>query len=258
MPFQQLSTGSIYYQDVGAGRPILLLHGNPGTHHYWVRQVNHLAGRYRVLTLDMRGYGQSDKPEGADYSVFALAQDLREFLDSLELQQVVLGGLSMGSMVALAFALEQQERLQGLILAGTTSDRRDRDPVQNLRELEELGLESYLRRLVNSWFTPHSSQVMVEWTLEEALTTEYHVRAATVRALPSFHVTEKLPEIRVPTLVIAGELDTISTLSHATKVARGVRRGELLVIPDTAHMAILERHAEVNAAVDSFLRRIGY
>ena len=258
MPLVTVLGSSIYYEQMGNGPPLVLLHGNPGTHRLWRYQVDHLKSRYRLIAADMRGFGRSDKPVGADYHPFALARDVAELIRCLDLRQPVLVGLSMGSMVGLSLALNHPGSIGGLILAGTTSDRRDRDPEQELRLLAELGFDPYLRKLVTSWYMPGTDPELIEWTLAEVRTTELHVRQATIRALASFHVTDRLHEIDIPTLIMAGEQDGTAPADRARTIHARIPGSELVMIPGAAHMFIAEAPAQSNKTIDAFLKRIRY
>lgn len=258
MPVVSVNGHDLFHDRSGGGPPLLFLHGNPGTHRLWRHQLDHFRSRYDLVAVDMRGYGQSDKPVGADYHPSALAGDIAGLISKLGLARPVVVGLSMGSMVALSLAIEHPDSLSGLVLAGATSDRRDRDPDRELMQLEALGFEPYLRRLVTSWYLSGAHPDLIEWTLAEVLTTELHVRQATIRALAGFNVTERLGEIDVPTLIMAGERDITAPCDRARTIAERVHGSELAIIPEAAHMFIAEAPSRVNATMDAFLRRIAY
>ena len=249
---------NIYYEQSGNGPPLVLLHGNPGTHRLWRNQIDHLKTRYTLVAVDMRGFGRSDKPVGADYHPFALARDVAELVRNLDLQRPILAGLSMGSMVGLSLALNHPDSIGGLILAGTTSDRRDRDADEELQRLAQLGFDQYLRNLVTSWYMPDADPELIEWTLAEVKTTELHVRQATIRALASFHVTDRLHEIGIPTLILAGGNDGTAPADRARTIHERIAGSELVMIPDAAHMFIVEAPYQTNKALDTFLDRIQY
>lgn len=258
MPSVTVQGHRIYYKENGRGSPLVFLHGNPGTHKLWQHQLDYFKSRYSLIAVDMRGFGRSAKPVGADYHPYALAHDIAELISVLNLQRPVLAGLSMGSMVGLSVALEHPDRIGGLILAGTTSDRRDRDPEKELQRLAQLGFDRYLRDLVTSWYRPGTDPELIEWTLCEVRTTELHVREATIRALAGFYVTDRLHQIKVPTLILAGEKDITAPHDRAQAIRDRIPGAELAVIPDTAHMFIAEAPDRVNLIIEAFLQRIHY
>lgn len=258
MPTVAVHGHCLFHDRSGSGRPLVFLHGNPGTHRLWQHQLDYFRDRYDLVAVDMRGYGQSDKPADADYHPSALASDIAALIEMLALDRPVLIGLSMGSMVGLSLAIDFPGRVAGLVLAGATSDRRDRDPARELLRLAALGFEPYLRQLVSSWFVPGADPALIEWTLTEVLTTELHVREATIRALASFHVTDRLHEIAVPALIMAGEKDITAPYDRARTIVDRIPGSELALIPNTAHMFIAEAPDHVNAVIDAFLQKIRY
>jgi pimeloyl-ACP methyl ester carboxylesterase len=258
MPTVTVQGNRIYYKQTGHGPPLVFLHGNPGTHRLWQHQLDHFKSRYSLIAVDMRGFGRSAKPAGADYHPYALARDIAELIAILGLQHPILAGLSMGSMVGLSLALEHPDRIGGLILAGTTSDRRDRDPEKELQRLAQLGFDQYLRKLVTSWYRPGTDPDLIEWTLCEVRTTELHVRESTIRALASFYVTDRLYQINIPTLILAGGKDITAPCDRAQLIRDRIPGAELAVIPDTAHMFIVEAADQVNQIIDAFLHKIRY
>ena len=112
----------ITYDDSGAGTPIVLLHAFPQTREMWTMQVEELAKHHRVITPDLYGFGGSSLPEHG-WTVEGMADAIAEFLLGIGITEpIVLGGLSMGGYVALAFARRHPEKLRGLILADTKAE----------------------------------------------------------------------------------------------------------------------------------------
>jgi len=118
MPIANANGITIYYEDVGRGRPLVLSHGFACGAAMWAPQVACLADRYRVITYDVRGHGASTAPEAAKaYSQAISVEDLYQLMLRLGLRDVCLGGLSMGGGIALEFALAHPDLLSGLIVA---------------------------------------------------------------------------------------------------------------------------------------------
>jgi pimeloyl-ACP methyl ester carboxylesterase len=115
---------SLEYDDIGNGVPLLLIHGFPLDRTLWRAQIAGLASSYRVVAPDLRGFGQSSETTGEAVSMEQYAADLKSLLDSLNIKQAVVGGISMGGYIALAFYAQFADRVKGLLLANTraTSD----------------------------------------------------------------------------------------------------------------------------------------
>src|SRR5687767_3075163 len=106
------------YDDVGVGHAVVLIHGYPFNRSLWTEQAEALTSRFRVVTPDLRGFGESDSSEGP-VTMNRMAQDVAKLMDYLGIEQAVIGGLSMGGYVALAFVKQFPSRVKALVLADT-------------------------------------------------------------------------------------------------------------------------------------------
>jgi pimeloyl-ACP methyl ester carboxylesterase len=258
---QRIHIGGIdlVVEEQGQGESVLLVHGFPLDRRQWRGQSAALAG-VRLLIPDLRGFGDSE-PAPPPYPMIALAEDLRQILDHLAIERVVLGGLSMGGYVALAFAERYPERLRALMLLDT-HPRADTPEARRGRS----ELAARVRR--------HGVEAAVEELAERLLgerDVDPEVRALTVRMMLDTSVdgmvgalegmaarpdsTSTLPQIRCPTLVLVGSDDAITPPSMAREMAAAIPGAELVEIPGAGHLAPLERPAEVNAALEHFLAR---
>src|SRR6185369_15620487 len=118
MSFIRVDDIQLAYEDTGLGQPVVLLHGYPFNRSLWTEQVGALSNSYRVITPDLRGLGESDSRPGAA-TMNQMAHDVALLLDRLEISRAVVGGLSMGGYVALAFYKQFRSRVRALILADT-------------------------------------------------------------------------------------------------------------------------------------------
>jgi pimeloyl-ACP methyl ester carboxylesterase len=239
---------AIRYEDHGGGPAILLSHGYSATSQMWAGQVEDLRSDYRVITWDLRGHGQSDSPEApADYSRNAAIGDMQALLDACGLERAVIGGLSLGGYLSLAFHLAHPERVRALMLFDTgpgyknpkARDTWNRGAERMAREFERRGL-SALAGGAEVQISTHCSA-------------EGLARAArgTLAQFDS-QVAESLGDIRVPTLVLAGEQDEpflAATDYMAAKIPNAVK----VLIPGAGHAANIEQPEAFNRAVRSFL-----
>lgn len=250
----------LYTRDVGEGTPLVLLHGYPLSSAMWLAQREGLAGRFRVITPDLRGFGGS--PLGTqDPSVEAMADDVAELLDRLGLERAVIGGLSMGGYVAQAFCRRHAERLLGLVLADTKATA-DPEAVRDTRlrtaeRLETEGtvavlLEDMLPKLVGPTTMRQRALVygrvrgLVQATPPPAAA--WAQRAMAGRSA-SFDV---LAEVRVPVLVLHGDEDVLATEDDARAIAEALPDAELTVIPGSGHLTAVEQPELFNEAVTEF------
>jgi pimeloyl-ACP methyl ester carboxylesterase len=270
VPTAKLGDLALYYQEHGAGYPLILTHGFGGTADFWEPQVAGLADRYRVISYDARGHGRSTGPsDPTAYDEALYAADLRGLMDHLGLARACLGGLSMGANIALRFGLAYPERAAGLVLcnAGTGSD----DPPawqqrceRLARALEKRGVGFFAELVLNS---PAAGRIAergpqaVGW-LREMLVS--HQPASLVQVLryeqatrPTLYSLE--PALRgftKPVLVVSGEHDE-PTLRPSRFLAETLPKGQLLMLAGAGHLTTAEQPELVNAALRRFLEGLG-
>ena len=252
---------ALHARDTGSGRAVLLLHAFPLSSAMWLAQREVLSDSCRVVTPDQRGFGGS--PLGDDLpSLDTAADDVAALLDSLAIDRVVLGGLSMGGYVAMAFLRRHGDRVEALMLADTKASA---DPPQARANRE---------RIAKAVTDDESSTVLVDEVLPTLLgATTVAERPlvtgrvkALVQAAPGAAVAwaqramadrpdsfETLSAVSVPTLVVVGEEDTLSPPDDARAMAETVTGARLEILPRAGHLSALERPEEFNAALLRFL-----
>jgi 3-oxoadipate enol-lactonase len=250
------------YIDKGTGPVVVLLHGFPLSKEMWQHQLEALAAGHRVIAPDLRGHGESPAPEGA-YTMDAMADDVVELLDRLEITQpVVLGGLSMGGYVALSLALRHPERVRGLLLIDTRAAA-DTPEAAKLREetarnvLQSGNALSMIETMIPRLFgktTLEKHPGRIEPMLAVMERTSAQGVAGALRGMAVRPDRRgDLGAIAVPTLVMVGQDDVISPPSEAREIAAALPRAQLEVIPAAGHLAPYENPAAANAAILRFL-----
>jgi 3-oxoadipate enol-lactonase len=249
------------HDDVGQGRPVVLLHAFPLDRSMWRQQVEAIRDHYRVITPDQRGLGGSSAFDGAP-SVDQAADDVAALLDSLQVAEpVVLGGLSMGGYVALAFARRHADRLRGLILADTRAEpdnaegKANRDKLIAFAETHTAAdvLEQMMPKMVSEETRTQRPEVVAEVRRIAAGQSVPGVQNALrmLRDRPDAGPT--LDAVKVPTLVIVGSEDTLTPPDMAQTLARGIHGARREMIVGAGHLSNLEKPAEFNAAILAFL-----
>jgi pimeloyl-ACP methyl ester carboxylesterase len=225
----------------------------------WRGQIGALPG-LRLILPDLRGHGESE-PAPPPYTLIDLAEDLRQLLDHLGLERVMLGALSMGGYVALAFAARYPERLRALFLLDThpkpdtPEARRARAeaaaPVRRagVSELVDEQLEKLVgTRDVDPDVVALTRRMILDMSVEGMVGS-----LTAMAARPDS--TPLLPLIPCPTLVVVGSDDAISPPAMAREMAAAIPGAELVEIPGAGHLAPLEKPAAVNAALRDFIAR---
>lgn len=250
----------------GDGPPVVLLHGFACGKRMWLHQIRALKQRFRVIAYDQRGHGRTDAPTAAQrYSASLLARDLVGVLDALKIERAALVGFSLGGGPALALAAGKPERVSHLILAdvGAGAD----DPIKlewMARRWGDLIGRGDIDELVCDMLRSELFKVYARRDLRR----RNHM-AALIRATPNdglrftlsevlakrkslFRLTGILKSIRVPTLVMAGQLDYVCSKA-ARLMAQTIPNATLKIIDNSGHMAPLERPTAFNAALLEFL-----
>lgn len=259
----ELSDCALAVEDGGDGLPLVLLHGFPLSSQIFapLRPILEQAGR--LVTMDLRGFGASDAPEGA-YGMDDLAEDVLRVVDYLELDRFVLGGHSMGGYVAFRFAAHHPDRLAGLLLIDTRATPDTPEGIarrrQTIAAIRAGRRHEVLDALVSALVGPSTRE------RQPAILQDLH---AVAEAIPD-HVlvgclegmierpdsSDLLAEIDQPALVVVGSEDQVMSVSEARSLADALPRGRLKVVQRAGHTPSVERPEEMGDAVAVFLREL--
>ncbi|HSB56077.1 MAG TPA: alpha/beta fold hydrolase, partial [Gemmatimonadales bacterium] len=219
--------------------------------------VKPFASRFRVLRVDLRGHGRSDVPP-PPYTLAGFADDVHALLRELRLAPAHVVGLSLGGMVAQVLALDHPDAVRSLVLADTVSTLpAEARPVMIERgeAAKRGGMAAITDATLARWFTPgFMGSDVVARCRQRLLSDPVTGWAAAWRAISELDIESRLPEIRVPTLVITGEADVASPVARAQAMAARIPGARLEIVPGAPHMAPLERPDVFNAAVLRFWR----
>ena len=251
------------YEVSGAGSPIVLLHGFPFNRTLWREQVVALGERYQVIAVDLRGHGETTATR-APATMEEMAADVAALLDELNIERAVVGGLSMGGYVALAFAQLFPQRLRALVLADTRpqadTDESRRGREQSAARALGEGMHTIADAMLPKLFAPSTQAErpeVVARVREMILNTDPQGAASALRGMAVRpDQTELLREINCPTLIIVGSLDQITPPADADLMKREIRGSRLEVIEGAGHVSNIERPAEFNRALENFLREL--
>jgi pimeloyl-ACP methyl ester carboxylesterase len=245
----------------GAGTPLVLLHAFPLDGRMWAPQVEALAGTYQVIVPDLRGFGAAKDQAVEEASMDLLADDLLRLLDDRELDRVVLGGLSLGGYVALAFMRRHADRVSGLVLLDTkaTADadqaREDRLKMADRALAEGTGFvpEVMLPKLLGETSREHRPEVVekVAGLIREQ--SPQAIAGAQRGMAARAATTDLLGSITVPTLVVTGEEDAVTGPEVGRDLAAGIPGARFLLVEEAGHLSNLEQPEIVNEALLDFL-----
>lgn len=251
------------YSERGAGTPVVLLHAFPLNSRMWTPQAEALRDGYRVITPDYPGFGRSPhSPAQPDVRYYA--EGIRGLLDKLELELVVLGGLSMGGYVAFECLRLFPERISGLLLANTRPD----PDAEEAREARNTMARRVAEEGVGVLIELQMQRLLSPATLENDPRTVEEVKSMILESSPDGVVaalgamrerpdsTPLLLDIDVPALVIGGEDDTISTPEVMGAMAEKIPDARHVTLSGAGHLSNLENSRGFNAALEEFLERM--
>jgi pimeloyl-ACP methyl ester carboxylesterase len=250
MPYLDTDDGvSISYETYGhgGGATLLLTHGFGSSQRAWASNVNALSTGRRCVTWDMRGHGRSDSPAAPGaYSSAACVADMAALLDEVGADKAVLGGLSLGGYLSLAFYIAHPERVTALVLADTgpgfrNDEARQRWNERALAQADRLERDGLAALGNDRWL--HRSADGVANAARGMLTQR------------DGSVIESLPGISVPTLVIVGAADA-PFIGAANYMAAKVPNATLAVIEHAGHISNVDRPTAFNTRVREFLAKI--
>jgi pimeloyl-ACP methyl ester carboxylesterase len=266
--------GTIHIVRAGSGAPLVLSHGVTLSVRTWIRQLETLPAQgFDVIAFDHRGHGNSQLGESG-FSVDNLGDDIRTVVERLDLRDAVLVGHSMGGIAVQSFLLRHPEvaaeRVKGVVLLSTLS----RVPLSGPRAS---GLRSLIDRLgelapdsTRIWASPNVGFLLarvgfgrdpkpshVELVRRMMLECAADTRRESPRALIGLDLTARLPEVRIPTLVIGGSADVITPPAESRRLAALIPGARLEMVAGGGHMLMLERTELVDRLIADFAREVG-
>lgn len=254
---------NLAYTDVGTGPPIVLIHGYPFNRSLWTEQTEALNSKYRVVAPDLRGFGGSDSSEGTA-TMARMAEDVAALMDALAIEQAVIGGLSMGGYVALAFARMFPARVKALVLADTRAQADSEEGKQTRHQQAEKALSEGMAGIADAMLpkllTPETVSKrpeLVKRVRDMMLKTKPGGAAAALLGMAERDdQTEFISSIRVPALILVGREDAITPVADSEKMQSRIEGSRLVVIENAGHVSNLEQTEQFNDALLGFLSTV--
>ncbi len=257
MPFSHANGVKIWFETAGDGPAMVLIHANPFDHDLWLYQTAHFSTWFKVVTIDIRGYGRSVKMS-EPFTLKDMCNDVVGVLSDLKITRAVLGGCSVGSGTALLLALEHPQLFEALFLVGGNSGASSR--YQRRIDGYVSDLSSYhmkhLRELVAPAFAESERGAhLLNMFAERGPRLKGEAIAQVFAAGNSTATTERLGEMKMPTLVINGEHD--HSLKAGQRTASLIPGAMHKMLAGAGHACCIENPAEFNRLVLAFLRAQG-
>lgn len=257
MPFTKTLNIRLYYEVHGQGEYLLLLHGLGSSTQDWEYQVKALSTQYTVITMDMRGHGQSDKPDQT-YSMIQFATDVANLLDELKIKKTHVTGISLGGMVALQFATDFSQRVNKLVIVNAAADykirtlRQRTDVIKRFAIVRLFGMRKIGEVLANKLLPADTLARQRTQFIERWANNDKRSYMASMRAIVGWSVEDKLSAIQTPVLVISSEYDSIP-LENKQRLVDCLPRAKLEILKGLHHAAPVEDPESFNRTLLSFL-----
>lgn len=255
----QIGKFSLYYERVGAGPPLVFLHGLGGNHLSWWQQVPYFMHSFECITVDQRGFNLSPDPDGLFNS--AHSSDLAALLDHLKIQKAVLVGQSMGGWTIVGYALEHPERVAAMVMADTpggifTPDMKFERPREPL-PVDATPAIGSLPTYAADYFARHPELAF--------LYDELRVHGARPPADAGarivgkrYDLTAVKQRLTMPILCLVGEQDTLIRPDIVRALAAALPNSRLRTVPGCGHSIYFENAPVFNQLVRDFLLEVGY
>ena len=264
MPKVRVADINIHYETYGQGEPLVLIMGLGGGSSLWWRQVDFFSPEYRVVVYDSRGVGRTDKPD-TPYSMDMLVGDAVGLLERLGIASAHIYGVSMGGMVAQELALRYPELVSSLALGATTcggghAAMPSQETLQKLFGIMTLSPEEAVKVATSVTFSPtfierHPDKIN-DWLIKGAESPPSPMGfKRQAEAAAGFDTYDRLPQIRVPTLILAGTADQLIPSDNSRILASRIPNAKLVLFEGAGHGYLWEAEEEANRTVHDFLRK---
>ena len=243
--------------------PIIFVHGFPYDHSMWDAQVAVLNKNYHCVTYDIRGLGESDAGDG-QYMMEIFVDDLGSIINHLKLKKPVLCGLSMGGYISLRAVERMQEKFRALILCDTKSiadnDEARLKRAEAIKRINGGGFEGFINEFVaNCFYDEFISENRKEFETvlnKSKKNSPIGVKGCLLAMAARTDTSNTLNKISVPTLIICGSEDKLSSPDVMMAMADKIKDSEFVLVEGAGHMTPIEKPKIVTDAIRNFLKRI--
>ncbi|MEM0232915.1 MAG: alpha/beta hydrolase [Candidatus Nezhaarchaeales archaeon] len=261
MPKVRVGDVNIYYEIKGEGNPLVMIMGLAGNLDWWdPKMISEFSKHFKLILFDNRGAGRSDMGQ-KPFSIKLFANDTVGLMDALGISKANVLGFSMGGMIAQELVLNYPERVEKLVLCSTFCGARrgvlpppQPVPLDDLAENPRKVMEFMAKTIFTEEFinnNPQAFEDMIQRMLKAPITKEAFIQQ--FYAIMQFDTYDRLPQIKVPTLIVHGKKDILLPVENATILASTIPNAKLLILEKSGH-GLAEEIDEAIAAIIDFLR----
>ncbi|MBD3212259.1 MAG: alpha/beta fold hydrolase [Candidatus Lokiarchaeota archaeon] len=273
--FTNINGLELCYTEKGVGSPVVLIHGIGGKKETWNSQIEDLSEYFKVIAVDLRGVGKSDRPD-MPYTMEMLADDIAGLMDSLEMDSAHIIGRSLGGMIAQYFALKYPNKVNKLVLMTTnprvpdeqTAELIKKGRLEEIRELKRDPEKSFWKksRLLfhkdfrkkmkmnpdKKFYGIFSANDLIEETTKNPSTPQDIENLS--YTLRSHDILDQIENIKHETLLISGSHDRLTPKSSMLKIQKRIPNSKIEIITNSGHFLHLSHAPEVNKLLIEFLK----
>jgi 3-oxoadipate enol-lactonase len=259
MPYSTRNGVNTYFEVSGEGFPLVLMHANPFDRRMFLYQAAHFSTHFKVINVDLRGYGYSDKP-AIPITMTDLCEDVVAVCRQEGVREAIFAGVSVGGVMGLQLGLDYPELFKALILVGCSSQPGDR---------YQSRIDGYMKQGVGQFHIQHLTDLVSKDFAQSrrgkyllGMDTEMDSRLSAPAIAEIFHplqnrdLTARLCELKMPVLIMNGEFD--NSLKRSKEMSAKIAGAEHRVIAGAGHACCLEDPAEFDGLVLRFLARHGF
>jgi 3-oxoadipate enol-lactonase len=252
---------SLFYEMQGDGPPVILVHGLGATSNVWHAQRVTLSKYFRVITFDLSGSGRSDRSRRS-YSIEGWVEEIAGLLDHLHVEQAVVAGHSMGTVIAQKFAARHPQKTRALVLAGGLVELGPPGKeafTKRAEAVEKDGMIAVADAVLGGALSAGSRErnlALTGMVREMLLSNDPACYAGHCRALIGGSARSDQDGISCPTLLLVGDQDPVTPLALQRQIASAIKNSRIRIVPATAHLTMLESPDAFNAALLEFLATI--
>ena len=266
MSFLSINGARIYYEEQGTGpETIVFSHGLLWSGHMFHNQIVALKDKYRCITFDFRGQGQSEVTS-TGYDMETLYSDAVALIEKLDCAPCHFAGLSMGGFIGLRLGIRRPDLLKSLIIIESSSDPEAPETVKQYRMLNIIarwfGLGVVADKVMEIMFgkkflnDPERAALKQEWKKRMIANHRIGITRAVSGVITRQGVSDQLGQIKIPTLLIVGDQDVATVPARAEKMHAGIPNSKLVVIPGAGHTSTIEEPAAVTSTIRNFLSKL--
>lgn len=247
--YANVGDAMLYYEEKGVGEPVILLHAHSVDCRMWDKQFDVLAKHYRVIRMDIRGYGLSSMPvEGKD---FTYAEDLKKFMDVLKIEKAHLVGLSLGSLIISDFMTIYPQKIQSSVLAsgGMSFQLVPQEPQTDLKAFKTNWKIAMRKGSYSD--SPFLMKLIDDWRMWQVS----HKESSCVFLGDAAKKHFQNHKVSIPTLFLSGECDSKGAQNAAKELSGLIPQSKVVVIKNAGHFSCIENPDDFNKALLKFLKK---